>query len=123
MYFKPGNFTLTFKKDKIRSFEHVQKNSKSKKEVLVDGREKEDFIKGKIPNSVNVPFSELFVNGTVKLKDIKQLRNVFESRGVKPSKSIIFSCLRGLKAAAMGFVADLLGFKKIALYPVVKTLL
>lgn len=76
--FKASNFTLNFKKDKIRDFTDVHKNIKSKKEILIDGRDPSEFAKNHIPNAVNLPYSELFVNatnGTFRLKDMKKIRN------------------------------------------------
>lgn len=43
---------------------------------------------------------------------------VFKSLGIKESQPIIVSCFKGLKAGVLGFVANLIGYEKVALYPV-----
>lgn len=113
---------------------------KTKKEILVDGRDKEDFLKNNIPNSVNLPYLDLFNNATARLKDLKEIRAcifliflitsfifslniffslVFYSKGIGLTKPIIVSCLKGLRASALGYVSNLLGAQKVALYPVI----
>lgn len=74
VFFKAGNFTTKLKKNRIRNYEDVIGNIKSGKEVLVDARDHADFLKGHIPKSVNLPFKDLFQNGTQKLKDLKHLK-------------------------------------------------
>lgn len=65
----------------IRSFEDIIKNQETRTELIVDAREREELDeinpktgkKSIIPNSVNVPYSELFDKNTNTLKDTKNL--------------------------------------------------
>ncbi|MRF19011.1 sulfurtransferase, partial [Enterobacter hormaechei] len=49
-----------------------------------------------IPNSKNVPWDSLVING--QLKDKAQLQHIFEQAGVDLSQPIIVSCGSGMTA-------------------------
>lgn len=69
----------------IRNFEQVTENIKTGREQLVDVRASGEFNKvidgqgetNKIPNSVNLPYEELFdkENGTLKSRETLKERN------------------------------------------------
>lgn len=66
----------------MRNYEDVLSNINSKKELLIDARPREDFDKinpviglpNNIPNSKNVPYSELFDSSTGNIKTNDQLK-------------------------------------------------
>jgi len=56
---------------------------------------------GHIPGSINVPVSELLDPTTQTLKPASELKALFHSKGVDPSKPIINSCGTGVTAAVI----------------------
>lgn len=78
---KKEEFKAEFNQNLIRSFEDVAENIKTNKELLIDSRESNEFNviqpeTGKydhIPNSVNLPYSELFDTKANTLKKISEL--------------------------------------------------
>lgn len=60
-----------------RTFEQIEANIKSRREQVVDVRGSAEFnkvidgVENKIPNSLNLPYDELFdnINGTLKSKE------------------------------------------------------
>lgn len=70
--------------------------------------------RGHIPNSKNVPWDNLVING--QLKDKAQLQHIFEQAGVDLSQPIIVSCGSGMTAAILFLALTLLGCQNIALY-------
>lgn len=67
----------------IRNYDQINTNLETKKEKIIDARSKEDFNKinpvlgvpNNIPNSVNIPYSELFDPNTGTIKNLDQLMN------------------------------------------------
>ena len=61
-------------KNLLRDFDDIKKNIKSGKEQVIDSRKSEDFnkivdnLENRIPNSINVPYSELFDTSTNQIK-------------------------------------------------------
>jgi thiosulfate/3-mercaptopyruvate sulfurtransferase len=94
-------------------------NVKSRAEQVVDARDEGRFTgrvpdfrpgvpSGHIPNSVNLPFTELYSkNGT--FKDKAGLKRAFEKAGVDIDKPIVTTCGGGVTAAVLSFALHLLG--------------
>ena len=74
MLFQKGKFKVKENDSLIRNYTQIKKNLKTKEELVVDARSARDFKKGNIPNSVNVPYSELFNPRTKTIKNPKELR-------------------------------------------------
>jgi len=74
--------------------------------------------KGNIPGSKNIPFTEILDMPNGKMKNIEELRNVLEKRGVdlKTKKKIIASCGSGLTACILIFALFRVGIKDVYLY-------
>jgi thiosulfate/3-mercaptopyruvate sulfurtransferase len=69
---------------------------------------------GHIPNSLNVPFSELVRDGEL-LSDA-ELRDLIEDKGIDLDRPIITSCGSGVTAATLKLALDRLGAKSVKLY-------
>lgn len=68
---------------------------------------------GHIPNSINLPFTEV-VNGD-QLKSIEELKVIFEPLNLE-GKKLIFSCGSGLTACIILLAAAIAGFEDLAVY-------
>lgn len=119
-----GNFTPTLKPQFMKFFNDVKQASKYKTHNIIDARSsgrfnceipepREGLRMGTIPNSVNLPFTNLLDEGILKSKeDLEPLFNAV----AKKDDAIIFSCGSGLTACVLALGADILGYNNIAVY-------
>lgn len=119
-----GNFQAELNNKAMMFFEDMQKASSIKSHVIVDARSKarfnceapeprEGLRMGTIPNSVNLPFTDLLNNGELKSKeDIESMFAVV----AKKEDPIIFSCGSGITACVLALGAELSGYKNISVY-------
>jgi thiosulfate/3-mercaptopyruvate sulfurtransferase len=72
-----------------------------------------------MPGSISMPFSDLLDPNTKAFLPIAELRKVFESKGVEPSRPIISTCGTGTTAAIINAALAVAGYgdeKKHRLY-------
>ena len=119
-----GNFLADLKPEYMKFFNDVEDASKNKSHIIIDARSKGRFNSnepeprvglrmGTIPNSVNLPFTDLMENGVLKSK--KDLAKAFYMVANK-NDAIIFSCGSGLTACVLALGADISGYKNISVY-------
>ncbi|WP_313683587.1 3-mercaptopyruvate sulfurtransferase [Pantoea sp.] len=72
------------------------------------------LLRGHIPNSLNVPWNNLVVNGA--LKPAAELRSEFDKAGVKLDQPVIASCGSGVTAVVVILALTSLGVRNVALY-------
>lgn len=70
--------------------------------------------RGHIPNSLNVPWNSLVVNG--ELKPAAELRDLFAQAGVKLDQPVIASCGSGVTAVVVILALTSLGVRDVTLY-------
>ncbi|MBA4609857.1 sulfurtransferase [Aeromicrobium sp. Marseille-Q0843] len=84
--------------------------------LLINSLDREDFAGGRIPGSVNVPFSEL-VDDRGRLRSLDELRPLFESVGaLDPEVAPVTYCGGGIAATAVAFALKGLGRDDVAIY-------
>jgi len=71
-------------------------------------------LRGHIPNSLNVPWNSLVVNG--ELKPAAELRDLFAQAGVKLDQPVIASCGSGVTAVVVILALTSLGVRDVTLY-------
>lgn len=71
---------------------------------------------GHMPNSLNLPFTELVNAETHTLKSLKELREAFKKAKIDVSKPIVCTCGSGVTASVVYFCAELLGCRQLSLY-------
>ncbi|MFT4601248.1 MAG: thiosulfate/3-mercaptopyruvate sulfurtransferase [Arenicella sp.] len=112
---KVGDFTPTLNKSAVLTYEDVLTNSGSSDKKLLDARSKGRFdgvapepraslSSGSIPQSYNLPFSEVLENG--KFKSEEDLDIIFKGL-VNPEEQLIFSCGSGITACIILLAAEL----------------
>ena len=72
------------------------------------------LLRGHIPNSLNVPWNSLVVNG--ELKPAAELRDLFAQAGVKLDQPVIASCGSGVTAVVVILALTALGVRDVTLY-------
>ncbi len=121
---KSGDFVATKKPGLMMFFEDVVKASKDKSHAIIDARSESRFKSlvpepreglrmGTIPNSTNLPFEDLLVDG--KLKSKSEIESTF-MKVVPKEKDIIFSCGSGITACVLALGAQISGYKNISVY-------
>lgn len=69
---------------------------------------------GHIPGALNVPWTELVINGELKTTD--ELNEIFARQGVDFERPIIASCGSGVTAAVVVLALTTLGVNGVSLY-------
>ncbi|GAA4947799.1 3-mercaptopyruvate sulfurtransferase [Algibacter agarivorans] len=119
-----GDFEANLQPQFMKFFKDVQDASKNKTHNIIDARSagrfnctvpepREGLRMGTIPNSVNLPFTDLLENGILKSK--KDLAKAFYMVADK-NDAIIFSCGSGLTACVLALGAEISGYKNISVY-------
>ncbi len=111
----------------VRSKGEIIDNLHSRGEQIIDARsaprfrgdEKEarpGLRSGHIPQSLNLPFTELTDPETRELKSAAAIRSAFETAGLDFSKPVVASCGSGVTAGALAFGLHLAGKTNVAVY-------
>ena len=119
-----GNFLADSQPKLMKFFNDIKDASKNKTHKIIDARSRGRFNcnepeprvglrMGTIPNSVNLPFTDLMENGVLKSK--KDLAKALYMVANK-NEDIIFSCGSGLTACVLALGADISGYKNISVY-------
>jgi len=121
---KKGDFIGLENKKLMKFFEDVKSESQDNSHLIIDARSEQRFKslvdepreglrRGKIPNSVNLPFEEVLVESS--LKPVKELKTIF-SNFAKPNDQITFSCGSGITACVLALAAEISGYQTISVY-------
>ncbi|MDO5968629.1 sulfurtransferase [Flavivirga aquimarina] len=121
---KLGNFKANHKPEYMAFFEGMKVASENKTHHIIDARSegrfkslkpepREGLRMGNIPNSVNLPFTDLLDNGILRPKeDIEKELN----KRAKKEDAIVFSCGSGITACVLALGATISGYKNISVY-------
>ena len=80
--------------------------------VVVDVRPADDYVVGRLPNSVNVFWNDT-LNADRSLKSAKELRELFAKQGVTADKQVVIFARGGLQLSQVYLVLKLLGFERV----------
>lgn len=111
--FKEENFVLQMNPNILRNYEQIIEN---KEEQIIDVRPPKIFDQGAIPDSINVPYNDLFDQNTGLFKTKDQLLEVFKKHNVDFSKPLVASCMTGTTASSLSLALDLIGVKDVPVY-------
>jgi len=122
--YSKGNFKAKLNSILVRKFKDVFNNLKTKQELVIDVRSsdrfnclvpepKEGLRKGTIPNSINIPYTDVLKNG--KFKSKKELTPIFRSL-LNEKRSIVFSCGSGITACIVLLAAQQVIENNLAVY-------
>ena len=92
-------------------------NVQSKRSYYIDTRLPDEYKKGSIPRSINIP-SEEFMNNA-RFKTIKEIRNICMNAGLDSMSNdqhIILFSSRNLSASVGYFAMSMAGYDRIAVY-------
>lgn len=122
-----GGDDLVFKYEQL-PLNNTTTNKQKKKEILIDARSRGRFTgkdkepreglkSGNIPNSINVPYTELFNDCNGEMKNEQELQQIFQPLIKDGDSTIICSCGSGVTAACLFFALhEVLGYEYVKLY-------
>ncbi len=122
--FESGDFESRFLQKYVISYDDVIRNIKSNSFQIVDARSEGRFLglekeprkhlkSGSIPNSVNIPFKDLIVNGKFRSRD--ELKSIFEQK-LQSVDQLVFSCGSGLTACIVMLACEIAFERSLYLY-------
>lgn len=120
-----GEFDATYDNTQVKRLTDVLLISHEGGAQIVDARAANRFnaevdeprpglLRGHIPNSLNMPWNSLVVNG--ELKPAAELRDLFEKAGIKLDQPIVASCGSGVTAVVVILALTSLGVRDVTLY-------
>ncbi|SKC90930.1 sulfurtransferase [Maledivibacter halophilus] len=115
---------------KLATLEDVKSGIKDPNVIILDTRSIEEatgkdlksgaFRKGRIPSSVFIEYKNAINVGDgedTTFKTVEELKEIYESKGVTPDKTIIAYCQSGVRSAHTTFVlSHLLGYENVKNY-------
>jgi len=119
-----GNFKALQDRNAIKNWKQVLENLNSKEFTVLDARSSDRFKgetkepreglrSGCIPNSKNLPFTELIENG--KFKSVEELKEIFDQLQVE-NNDLVFSCGSGITACIILVASQLISENNTAIY-------
>ncbi|MEX1383521.1 sulfurtransferase [Lutibacter sp.] len=119
-----GDFEATFHPELVKDIEAIKTNLKTKTAIVIDARSegrfngtapdpRPDLKSGHIPNSINLPYSEVLENG--KFKSEKKLTEIFKTLKLD-NNPLIFTCGSGITACIIMLACELVSKNPKAVY-------
>ena len=120
-----GNFVAHYDSEKFKFFNDIKMSSKNSRHLIIDARSENRFKEiepeprkglrsGSIPNSVNIPFSKLLVNGH-HFKSKEEIQKEFDAVHTN-DEHLVFSCGSGITACVLALGAELIGKLDVSVY-------
>ncbi|WP_104105138.1 sulfurtransferase [Nocardioides sp. 616] len=114
--YPPATFTARRRPERIRSTAQVEAALGDPDVLLVNALGRDEFARGHIPGSVNVPFAEL-VDQDGRLRPVEELRALFASVGaLDPKRRPVAYCGGGIAATSAALALAELGRDDVAVY-------
>ena len=121
------HFTAVFESDRVSAIDDVRANLTSHAVQIVDARSPGRFLgeepeprsglrAGHIPQSLNLPHTDLIDSAKGTLLPVGRLRRLFLEAGIDLDKPVIASCGSGISAAVIAFALERLGHSQVAVY-------
>lgn len=119
-----GDFKAKLQPNLMQFFSDMKLASKNSTHTIIDARSagrfncevaepREGLRMGTIPNSVNLPFTDLLNDGVLKPK-VELEKSLYMLAG--KDDAIIFSCGSGLTACVVALAAEISGYKNLSVY-------
>lgn len=119
---KPNTFArsshpLNTQKEMYADAQYVEAAQSQQGKLLVDSRERLNFLTEHIPTARNIPYTMLGSDGSI-LRKSEELKRMIENRGIPPSSEIITYCGSvGTLSGLAYYALKLAGYNNVKLYP------
>jgi thiosulfate/3-mercaptopyruvate sulfurtransferase len=122
----PKTYQARFDASRVRSLEDVRKNVEARAEQVIDARSRERYEgtapepwagrrSGRIPGSLNVPFTDVIDPATGEMRPASELWTIFQAARADLGRPIVTSCGSGVTAGVLSLALARLGIDS-ALY-------
>ena len=119
-----GDFTVDYYQNYFCDYKTVLNSITDEKVTIVDARSEDRFDgtkeeprkglrTGHIPNSKNLHYNDLLVDG--KMKSLDELVEILNSK-IDKEKKVVFSCGSGITACILVLGAEITGYKNLSVY-------
>jgi len=88
---QPVKHSLNINPDIMATAEYLENAKENGNVVLIDNRERLNFLEQHIPGSINIPYRALATDGKI-LRTKESMRNLLKSRGIPEDAEIITYC-------------------------------
>ena len=88
---KPVKHSLNLNSDIMATAEYLENVKEKKNVVLIDNRERLNYLEQHIPGSINIPYRTLSTDGKI-LRTKESMRNLLKNRGISEDAEIITYC-------------------------------
>lgn len=121
-----STYPVRISADVVADKEYILTHLKNPAVVLLDTRSPEEYTGemvraqrgGHIPGAVNFNWTDAMdQTRQLRLKDLKELRNALEAKGITPEKEIITYCQTHHRSAHTYMVLKVLGYPRVKAYP------
>jgi thiosulfate/3-mercaptopyruvate sulfurtransferase len=115
--FKPTKHPLNINKEMYADAPYVEAAQSQQGKLLVDSRERLNFLTEHIPTARNIPYTMLGSNGSI-LRKADELKRMIENRGIPQNSEIITYCGSvGTLSGLAYYALKLAGYNNVKLYP------
>jgi thiosulfate/3-mercaptopyruvate sulfurtransferase len=115
--FPKTNHPLAINTDMHADAKYVESAKSEPGKLLVDSRERLNFLTEHIPGAMNIPYTMVGSNGSI-LRRSEELKRMVENRGIKSDSEIITYCGSvGTLSGLTYYALKLAGFQNVKLYP------
>lgn len=118
--FKRTDHPLKINKEMYADAQYVEAAQSQQGKLLVDSRERLNFLTEHIPTAKNIPYTMLGEsnNGGSILRKADELKRMMENRGISPDSEIITYCGSvGTLSGLAYYALKLAGYNNVKLYP------
>ena len=88
---KPTKHSLNLNSDIMATAEYLENAKEKENVVLIDNRERLNYLEHHIPGSINIPYRTLATDGKI-LRTKESMRNLLKNRGISEDAEIITYC-------------------------------
>ncbi|HEY9399356.1 MAG TPA: rhodanese-like domain-containing protein [Nitrososphaeraceae archaeon] len=114
--FTPSRHSLKENKQIYANYDEVEKLKSGQNKILVDSRERLNFLSEHIPGATNLPYTMLGTADSI-LREPQEIKRFMENRGISPDDEVITYCGSvGTLSGLAYYALRVGGVKKIRLY-------
>ena len=88
---KPTKHSLNLNSDIMATAEYLENAKEKENVVLIDNRERLNYLEHHIPGSINIPYRTLATDGKI-LRTKESMKNLLRNRGISEDAEIITYC-------------------------------
>ena len=113
---KPIKHSLNLRSEIMATAEYLEKAKEKKNVVVIDNRERLNFLEQHIPGAINIPYRTLATDGRI-IRNKDGMRNLLKNRGISEDAEIITYCGSVGTLSGLAFYAlKSLGLPNVKLY-------